>query len=286
VVKKRIIEPISPPKLVVPRAGAAQRIKAQIEKGHEIRNLVINSEGDFERARAERSKWSQYNTELLTRLFDNQSIALEYNRVGLRALVINPSFAQRVKDLNECIDNSINQLESILDRLELIPELGELQEPSIALNKSVSLGNDIFIVHGRDGAAKESVARFIEKLDLHPVILHEQPNAGRTIIEKFEDYSNVGFTIVLLTPDDIGAPQDRPEEGKLRARQNVILELGYFLGKLGRSRVCVLYKEDVEIPSDYRGVLYVPMDGGGGWRILLAKEIKQAGIEFDLNKAL
>lgn len=145
-------------------------------------------------------------------------------------------------------------------------------------------GSDIFIVHGHDEAAKESVARFVEKLGIEAIILHEQPNAGRTIIEKFEDHSNVGFAIVLLTPDDIGAPKDRTNETKPRARQNVILELGYFMGKLGRGRVCALYKEGVEIPSDYQGVLYIPMDSAGAWRMALAKEIKNAGIDVDLNK--
>ncbi len=145
-------------------------------------------------------------------------------------------------------------------------------------------GNDIFIVHGHDEAAKESVARFTERLSLRTIILHEQPSAGRTIVEKFEYYSNVGFAVVLLTPDDIGASKVNKDETRPRARQNVILELGYFMGKLGRGRVCALYKEGVEIPSDYQGVLYIPMDSAGAWRMALAKEIKNAGIEVDLNK--
>ena len=109
---------------------------------------------------------------------------------------------------------------------------------------------------------------------------------GRSIIEKSEDCSNVGFAIVLLAPDNIGVPLDKSAEEKLRARQNVIFELGYFVGKLGRARVCVLYKEGVEISSDVQGVLYVPMDSGGGWRLSLANEMKQAGIKVDLNEAL
>jgi predicted nucleotide-binding protein len=97
---------------------------------------------------------------------------------------------------------------------------------------------------------KESVARFLEKLDLRPIILHEQPNKGRTVIEKFEAHSDVGFAVVLLTPDDVGGLASSPDKLSRRARQNVILELGYFIGKLGRAKVCALYKEGVEIPSD------------------------------------
>ena len=186
----------------------------------------------------------------------------------------------------EPLREKLQRVESI--KVEPLKEKQPRKEPpsSIALNKSQPLGGNIFIVHGRDEALKESVLRFIEKLGLRAVILHEQPNSGRTIIEKFEDSSNVDFAIVLLTPDDIVASRDKPKERQARAPQNVIFELGYFIGKLGHKRVCVLYKEDVEIPSDYMGVLYVPMDPRDVWRLLVAKGIKQAGIEIDLNKAL
>ena len=147
-------------------------------------------------------------------------------------------------------------------------------------------GHDVFIVHGHDDSTKETVAKFIESLGLHAVVLHEQPNSGRTIIEKFEAYSNVGFAVVLLTPDDIGASSKDRENLRPRTRQNVILELGFFLGKIGREKVCVLYKEGVEIPSDYQGVLYTLYDSSGSWRSQLAKELKHAGFTVDLNKAL
>ena len=158
-------------------------------------------------------------------------------------------------------------------------------EHSITSLQEPTTSKDIFVVHGHDESAKEAVARFLEKLGLHPIILHEQPNAGRTVIEKFEVYSNVGFAVVLLTPDDIGTSRASPKQQKFRARQNVVFELGYFVGKLGRERVCALYKEDVEIPSDILGVLFVSMDHGT-WRFQLAKEMKVAGIDIDMNKAI
>jgi predicted nucleotide-binding protein len=144
----------------------------------------------------------------------------------------------------------------------------------------------LFIVHGHDTEAKETVARFTERLGLESIILHEQPNSGRTIIEKFEIYADVGFAVVLLTPDDLGAPASRSDELKGRARQNVILELGYFLGKLTRRRVCALYKSGVEIPSDYQGVLYVELDPAGAWRTKLAQELVEAGFSINLEALL
>jgi predicted nucleotide-binding protein len=167
---------------------------------------------------------------------------------------------------------------------EGIDEADKIQSRTVA--PSSDQGNDVFIVHGHDIEAKESVARHVEKLGLKAIILHEMPNKGRAVIEKFEDYSNVGFAVVLLTPDDLGASKDKREELKPRARQNVIFEFGYFVGKLRRERVCVLYKENVEIPSEYEGILYVEMDKGGGWKQALTKEMKEAGIRIDPAKLL
>lgn len=147
----------------------------------------------------------------------------------------------------------------IRDRLKLIPEQ-HLQRGARDTSTTVRSSREVFIVHGRDDAAKESVARCLERLALKATVLHEQPNKGRTIIEKFVDHSDVGFAVVLLTPDDVGAVANAQANLKPRARQNVILELGFFLGKLGRERVCTLYKEDLELPSDYDGVVYVRMD--------------------------
>lgn len=167
-----------------------------------------------------------------------------------------------------------------------IDEVDRIQSETVAPSPSLDLGNDVFIVHGSDAEAKESAARFIERLGLKAIILHEMPNIGRTIIEKFEDHSNVGFAVVLLTPDDLGTSKDKREELKPRVRQNVIFELGYFIGKLGRKRVCVLYKKNVEIPSDYSGILYVEMDMGGGWKQKLAREMKEVGLKIDPAKLL
>lgn len=140
--------------------------------------------------------------------------------------------------------------------------------------------NKIFVVHGHDQGPKEAVARFLEALGLMPIILHEQPNKGRTIIQKFQDEAaDVGFAIVLVTPDDV------MKDGKLRARQNVVLELGFFLGRLGPSHVAALVKDQVEKPSDFDGVVYISFDNGG-WRESLARELQAAGYEIDWNKVM
>ncbi len=143
-----------------------------------------------------------------------------------------------------------------------------------------------FLVHGHDDGMREFVARYLEQLGIKPIILHEQASRGRTVIEKLERHANVPFAVVLLTPDDLGGAQAEREHLQSRARQNVVLELGFFVGRLGRERVCALYKGPLELPSDYVGVVYVPFDEAGGWRLLLARELKAAGFAIDMNQAI
>ena len=143
----------------------------------------------------------------------------------------------------------------------------------------------VFLVHGKDEAVKQEVARFLTKLELEPVVLSEQAGKGLTIIEKLEACSEVGFAVVLLTPDDIGVGY-RDEEPQPRARQNVIFEFGYFLGKLGRGKVqLLLIKKDLlESLSNYAGVEYIKFDDNGGWKIELVRELKAAGLNLDTNR--
>jgi len=146
------------------------------------------------------------------------------------------------------------------------------------------VSNKVFIVHGREEGPREAIARFLARLGFEPIILHEQANQGRTVIEKVEAHSDVGFAVIILTPDDMG--NLKGEEPQPRARQNVLLELGYFIGKLMRNRVCTFKVGELEIPSDWRGVVDEPYDAGGAWKQTLARELAAAGYEIDWNKVM
>lgn len=141
----------------------------------------------------------------------------------------------------------------------------------------------VFVVHGHDDLAKTEVARFIERLGLKAIILHEQASNGKTIIEKIEEYSNVGFGIVLYTPCDVGNCKDEKDNLNQRARQNVVFEHGYLIGKIGRPNVCALVKDDIEKPNDISGIVYIAMDKHNAWQFQIAKEMKNIGYEIDLN---
>lgn len=145
--------------------------------------------------------------------------------------------------------------------------------------------NKVFIVHGHDELTKTKVARFIEKLGYEAIILHEQASGGKTIVEKIEFYTDVGFAIILYTPDDVGGlnKTESPSVQKNRARQNVIFEHGYLIAKLGREKVVPLVVGDLEMPSDVSGIVYV---ADTNWQIDVAKEMKQAGYSIDFNKLM
>lgn len=185
------------------------------------------------------------------------------------------------------IPRTIIMLDGLISRLQEKREDLLINAPnSKQIHKTDFDNRRIFIVHGHDEESKEKLARFLEALELDPIILHEQANEGKTIIEKFETHADVAFAVVLLTPDDVGGQANEPDKALPRARQNVIFELGFFIGKLGRNRVCALHKGDVELPSDYHGILYVSMDESNGWKLLLAKELRQVGLNIDLNAAI
>jgi predicted nucleotide-binding protein len=276
--------PEPPLALRVPRADAADRVSHQIDKGRALLGLGIRSQAELEHARAEASKWESYTEELLKRLFTNESIAREFMRFCGSVGYVDDGLAEFVARLREDVKGHVGRLDSILARLELLDEPPSVTAPKTGRERMTQT-RDVFVVHGNNEAVRESTCRFLEKLDLRPIVLHEQANRGKTIIEKFEAHSNVEFAVVLLTADDVGAAKDKPDALRPRARQNVILELGYFLSRLGRHRVCCLYEHGVEVPSDYDGVIYVPLEGDG-WRLSLARELKSAGINVDLNNAV
>jgi hypothetical protein len=168
--------------------------------------------------------------------------------------------------------------------------------------------NKIFIVHGHNDEIKDHVAKFLRSLYLDPIILHLQASLGKTIIEKVEHYSDVGYAVILLTEDDLGCTLGPPEvipmkdtgglfskkesgvrigrgwgKQRARARQNVIFEFGYFIGKLGRCKVAALCQEGIERPSDIDGLVYISLDRGENWKAALKKEIEAAGIKTGQN---
>ncbi len=198
--------------------------------------------------------------------------------------VLGESIAKTFLDLYdsnyvEALPKMKGYLLGLTAKLDKNPEISNDVDYSLIPKNQTEQSSSVFIVHGHDVSSKQTVARFVEKLGLNAIILHEQPERGRTIIEKLEHYSDVGFAIVLLSPDDLGATSGDRENLIERARQNVVFELGYFIARLGRDKVSVLCIGKVEIPSDYYGVIYIDMDDAGAWQLKLIQELKAAGLD-------
>lgn len=167
---------------------------------------------------------------------------------------------------------------------QMIVKKSDGKHSSQSLSEKRAGNPKVFIVHGHDELAKVTLARFIEQIGLNPVILHEQASSSKTIIEKIESYGDVGYAIVLYTPCDVGSKVG--DANSPRARQNVVFEHGYFIGRLGRSKVTALVKGGVETPNDISGVVYVDLDERGAWKMDVAKELQHAGYSIELSRAL
>ena len=277
-------DPAPLPELRVTLEEAQSLVDEQLRRGQGIRDREITDRAALGDTRRDYSTWVEYNRDLLRMILSTGEVAEDFARsVRLVGWGGNTDLTEDVKDLRIDIGAHLRRLESVRERLPLYG--GDTATATPRTTSQVANGRRVFVVHGHDHATLDRVVRLLSDLDLEPVVLRDQPNEGRTIIEKFEAHADVTYAIVLMTGDDLGGVANaRREEMRLRARQNVVLELGFFIGRLTRRRVAALVERDVERPSDIDGVLYVPLDDSGIWRLALAKEMKAAGLPVDLNR--
>ena len=276
-----------------PKSKAIERLKKSLDEIAELKSLP--------RYAPEFKKWHRNTEVVIANTFGKEGRHVEeFTNISYTPYVPGIGIIRGGKIVPSRSDSDyhksyLNGLESAAIVLEsMIEEIEEYWEDEDQAQISSSPTSDeridttkVFVVHGRDEGTKHAVARFLEQSGLKPVILSEQPDEGLTVIEKFEKHAKkVGFAVVLLTPDDVGALKCEESNLKPRARQNVILELGYFISCLGRDKVCALIKGDVETPSDYHGVIYIPMDDHGGWQKQLVRNMKAVGFDVDANFAL
>lgn len=282
---------IKPDTLVVDKKDFIKDLESRIELGKKLlnENQIRDESGIFEDDEQsfenQFSRWNNINLEMLKQSFNNEDNAYRrrYNQTVWGDTSSEKSERKKILDI---LSFRIKRLCELLDIVDRLKEERPASPPEKEGRESPELDKKrIFIVHGHNNEVRINVARTLEKLGLFPIILHEQANAGKTIIEKFEEYSNVGFAIILMTDDDLGRAKN-DETLYYRARQNVILEMGFFIGKLGRNRVCPLYTNGVKLPSDLYGLLYTEIDSAEKWKISIARELKAAGYEIDINKII
>jgi predicted nucleotide-binding protein len=267
---------------ITPRR-AINRLQKLLDQIEEVKSAGRKS-ADFK-------TWSADLQAVLADFYGRSSLRFEqFDDIRFFPAVFHRGQSEEVftKAFNEGIEVARGFLRSRIT--EISDDLKDTLETSPAPDFAASSETDnrkVFVVHGHDHGTKETVARYLSKLGLDPVILHEQPDKNRTIIEKFEHHADVSCAVVILTPDDEGKAKSAASAIEDRARQNVILEMGFFIGRLGRHRTFSLLMKGVTKPSDLDGVLYIPMESGedDGWRLLLLRELKAGGMEVDANRA-
>ena len=269
--------------MLLPDAEA--RLQEQINEGEVLcKRIERGSDTDLEQFRIDVRTWSSYTTDLLSSMFTDSRFTNEFGSdssvLRRSSLTLPEVWAADKSKLRQ----KVARLISIKQRLRFVPIEPPINAESKNSNRiAAAESRAVFVVHGHDDGAKNAVARLIDQLHFNPVILHEQSNRGQTVIEKFERHSDVAFAVVLLTDDDMGAAKPAAANLKPRARQNVVLELGYFIGRLGRENVAVLSVPGLELPSDLAGVIPIEYDKRGAWKSELASEMKAAGLAVDMN---
>ena len=246
-----------------------------------IENADAMIEKDITNDAAEFMAWETSAKRLLNKLFGKDGIEM---RTFLDISFYTPFYsfeASEAESHRAAVDScheGLRQARAIFQTY-----LDELAEDEPTQDKTQPANyTRIFIVHGHDGELKQAVARVVEKQGIEAVILTEQANQGKTIIEKFEDFSDVGGAICLFTADDLGRSRECGVD-RARARQNVVFETGYFIGKLGRDHIVILADDGIEMPSDLSGVVRT---NTASWQFEVLKELKAMGYTVDLNLLL
>lgn len=238
---------------------AKEKIALLIEQGKEFNYQNFSTKSQRNYPSAFSPEWVAWRTRVksaITRLLGENSASMDMLKTGLSVKLL--GFGPDKFDLARSY--FLGALQAAYDVLKE-DTFNELQI-SDAANAPGNFSNEVFIVHGHDEKAKNELEIFLSEIGLEPIVLHRKPDEGQTIIEKFEKHSQVGFAFILLTPDEIAylkSQDELPDKKRVkewRARPNVIFEFGFFVGKLGRSRVCCLYTGNVTLPSDISGMLY------------------------------
>lgn len=281
---RRPVPPPSPetPSLKLPLVEAESALAERMLLGQDLAASEVRSVADLSALRQQYYTWTEFNAEWLRR-FIGSVVADEYLYVGPIFAFGQSSLTDDIRDFREDVTGKIRRLESIKQRLPLWVD--EAAQVAASSGQATSDG-PIFVVHGSDLGRANEVTRILDRATTRDaVILHEQANAGATVLEKFERHAaEAAFAVVILTADDEG--RRRGDDGALvpRGRQNVIFELGFFFGLLERGRVAVLLDPDVEQPSDIHGLVYIALDSAGAWKLALARELESAGIAVNRGR--
>jgi len=260
--------------LNIPPEKADQIIEEKIEYGERLLKHKIKDIQNWKSEEKKFKTWNSENFEMLKSIFKNNRVAKDYSASGWsihNILISDLKLTEKKAKLDNDIKHKLDKLSSIKLSLGIF----KIQEDTGKRDNR----KKVFFVHGTNCTTKTNVIRFIEELGLKPVVLQDFKAGGKTLIDEIEKLSDIKCAIVLLTPDNVGGVQ--PEKLSFRADQNVILELGIFVGLLGRENVCGLYTGNMQLPEDYHGFEYIKIDKTDKWKEHLINELAEADIEIE-----
>lgn len=245
------------------------------------------SEMKYETRQSDIQIFTQELHTVLPYVFENHKEKIaNFSRIKFYPVMFTTSSSTQVfiKAFMSGKQSTIDFISGLIHAVEFEHSMGINKIATTQLTQEQPIENKkVFIVHGHDENLKNDVALFVERQGLESVILHQQASGGKTIIEKLEERSDVGFAIVLYTPCDVGRVSTARRNNP-RARQNVIFEHGFFIGKIGRGKVVALVKGAIEIPNDYSGVVYINHNENGDWKTEIGRELVHAGYNIDFTK--
>ena len=272
--------------LLIPKKEFQDQLIARIKIGEELLARQVQTQSQLNLAQKEYEIWNDQNSILLKQSFNDpqNEYKVGYDYINVKGGFFSSNSFEEIKMyLTQDLKIKVEYLTKLVEKLPKI----KYKERKVTVYKTeikeITSNNKVFIIHGHNDEIKSDVTRILEKLGIEPITLHEKTNEN--LIEIIENNADAAFAIVLLSDDDLGKAQ---EENSLnpRAGQNVILELGYFIGKLGINRVCALHNNKIELPGDKHDLVYIPIDSSAHWQIDLAKKLKAAGYRIDINNII
>lgn len=274
-------EPAPRPQLTVALADAQEMVQRRFQEADQLADQLRSAATDaaVDAWWRDYRVWDDFNRRWLAQIDASGVLAGEYARVmpSLISLGTRDTIMQRKQRAEDELNQQRTRLRSIATGLPLYGSSAP-EGAGEAVVRDLDGRPQVFVVHGHDKAVREAVARTIERVGLEAVLLREKPNQGRTLLEKLIDHAvPAKYAVVILTGDDLGGAKAATQQSP-RARQNVVFEFGLFVGLLGRDKVCVLYEQGVELPSDVQGIAHYPLDDAEAWRTSLVDEMAAGGL--------
>lgn len=271
----------------IKKGRAIIEMPVRIEIGDDFygKSEILINENEADGFFTAKKKWVLYVKEFLKQSFnhpDNEYLN-DFSLSGIPVIVT--SGGDYVKEERDELKSKVQYLEALKEMLQIIPTAA-IKENTPSDRLQTTNSKKVFIVHGHNHALRNEVELLVKQLDFEPIVLFKEPNLGDTVIEKlFRKMDDASFAIVLYTKCDEGKAVEE-DHLKPRARQNVVFEHGLMCGLIGRKRVVALVEDGVEIPSDLSGIIYIRIDEAKRWQFDVAREMKAAGLDVDLNKLL